>query len=303
VLAVLVEKIKKKSALPIVLSVVVIFIFTFMASLHSDSFKDSQAFFTAATDKGNPGACTKRGEMYMGERNFASAIADFNMAVDLSKGEYAPAFFNRGMYNSQVLKDHAAAEADLTRAVMVDTSFIDAYIQRAAERIFSSNFAGAIADLDKAESFDNTRFDIYYSKAKVYTSALQFKDALPFFNKAISMYGYSAEIYNDRAYVRYRVKDYNGALKDCNKAIRLVPNFMSAYYNKGIIYLETGKPKIALAELDTTLALTNNFYFGYFYRGMAKKALHDMKGACADWQESVRLGFTMAQDTLNKYCK
>jgi len=78
---------------------------------------------------------------------------------------------------------------------------------------------------------------------------------------------------------------------------------MNAYYNKGVIYLETGKPAIAVKTFDTTLALTDNFYFGYFYRGLAKKQLKDMKGACADWQKSVDLGFTMAQDTINKYCK
>jgi tetratricopeptide (TPR) repeat protein len=117
------------------------------------------------------------------------------------------------------------------------------------------------------------------------------------------MFAFSPEIYNDRAYARYRLKDYKGALKDCNKAISLMPDFMSAYYNKGIIYLEMGKPEIAIKELDTTLAITNNFYFGYFYRGMAKKQLNDMKGALEDWQESVRLGFTPAQDTINKYSK
>jgi len=303
VLALFVEQLKKRSSLQIGLAVGVIIIFTFLSSTHSDNFKNTLTFFTNATERDNPGASTKRGEYYMGERDFTNAIKDFNLAIDLSNGEYAPAFFNRGMYNSQVAKDHNAAEADLSRAIAIDTSYIDAYIQRASERVFSNNFVEAINDLDKAKSLDSTRVDIYYTKAKVFTSAMQFKDALPFYNKAISMYAYSADMYNDRAYVKYRVKDYAGALKDCNKAISLMPNFMSAYYNKGIIYLETGKPKIAILELDSTLALTNNFYFGYFYRGMAKKQIHDMKGACDDWQESVRLGFTMAQDTIKKYCK
>lgn len=303
VLAFLIGNIKNRSILNIVFSIAILFVFTLLALSHSDSYKDSLAFFSNAAERQNPGACTKRGEYYMGERDFGNAIVDFNSAIEMSKGEYAPAFYNRAMYSSQVTKDHNAAEQDLSKTIEIDSTFIDAYIQRASERVFSNNFDGALADLDKAATFDPTRVDIYYNKAKVLTSAMKFNDALPFYNKSISMYEYSPEMYNDRAYVRYRVKDYNGALKDCNKAIRLMPNFMSAYYNKGIIYLEMGQPKIAIKELDTTLALTNNFYFGYFYRGMAKKQMHDMKGACADWQESVRLGFTMAQDTINRYCK
>jgi tetratricopeptide (TPR) repeat protein len=285
------------------LSVGIIVIFTFMASVHSDNFKDSVAFFSNATERGNPGASVNRGEYYMEQRDFSNAIKDFNLAIKLSRGEYAPAFYNRGVYYSQVAKDHSAAEADFSRTIALDPSYIDAYIKRASERVFSSNFEGALNDLDRAKNIDSMRVDIYYTQAKVFTGAMIFKESLPFYDKAISMYGYSAEMYNDRAYVKYRIKDYEGALQDCEKAISLMPNLMSAYYNKGIIYLELGKPDFAVKQMDTTLMLTDNFYFGYFYRGMAKKQLKDMKGACEDWQESVRLGFTMAEDTIRKYCK
>lgn len=302
-LAVGIETYRKEHTFPIPFAAIVIVVFTFLASMHSDNFKDSLAFFTNATERGNPFACTRRGAYYMEQRDFPNAIKDFNLAIKLSRGEYAPAFYNRGLYYATAAKDHAAAEADLSRTVAIDNRYIDAYIKRASERIFSSNFEGALNDLDLAKSIDSTNVEIYYTKAKVYTSALMFDASLPFYNKAIAMYPNSPEMYNDRAYARYRVGDYKGALKDCNQATLLMPNFMSAYYNKGIIYLELGKPDIAIKELDTTLMLTDNFYFGYFYRGMAKKQLKDMKGACEDWQESVRLGFTMAEDTIRKYCK
>lgn len=303
ILAIWVEQFRKKHIFPLKLAALVLLIFTFLASAHSDNFRNTLAFFTNATERGNPGACTKRGEMYMESRDFPNAIKDFNLAIELSRGEYAPAFYNRGKYNSQALKDHAAAEADLSTAISLDYSYIDAYIQRASERVFSNNFEAALNDLDIAKSFDSTNVAIYYTKAKVLTSAMLFKDALPSYNKAIEMNPYIAEMYNDRAYVKFRIKDYKGALKDCNKAISLMPNLMSAYYNKGIIYLELGKPEIAIKELDSTLALTNNLYFAWFYRGIAKKQMNDMKGACEDWQESVRLGFTLAQDTINRYCR
>ena len=117
------------------------------------------------------------------------------------------------------------------------------------------------------------------------------------------MGSYSADMYNDRAYVKYRLNIFDDAIKDCDTAIRLFPQFMNAYYNKGVIYLGVGNAKQAVKEFDTTLALSNNFYFGYFYRGMAKKQLNDMKGACADWNESAKLGFAAAQDTIARYCR
>ena len=92
-------------------------------------------------------------------------------------------------------------------------------------------------------------------------------------------------------------------MKDYSKAIDMFPQYLNARYNKGMIYYETGQPEAAIKQFDTTLFLANNFYFGYFYRGMAKKEIHDMSGACKDWEESVKLGFSQAEDTLKFYCK
>ena len=277
--------------------------FIFLASSHSDDFKESAAFFTNATELGNAGACTKRGELYAQQRDFVNALNDFDKAVDLSGEQYPPALFARGKIRAAANKDHKGAEEDYTKTIALDSTYLDAYIGRAEERTATSNFSGALNDIEKARLLDSTNVYVYYTHAKILTSAMNFKEALPFYNKAISMGSYSADMYNDRAYVKYRLNIFDDAIKDCDTAIRLFPQFMNAYYNKGVIYLGVGNAKQAVKEFDTTLALSNNFYFGYFYRGMAKKQLNDMKGACADWNESAKLGFAAAQDTIARYCR
>jgi len=288
------------------LPILVIILFAFLSSLNGDHFKDSIAFFSRATDLGNAGACTKRGEMYFEQRDFQNALNDFNKAIDLSDNEYPPAFYDRGKVESSTRKDdsaHIAAEQDFTQTIALDSTYIDAYIERANERIFTKNVAGAFADLDKAKQLDSSNSRIYFTLGSVYVNTSDFRNAVTGFSKAISLNNGDAEAYNDRAYALYRLQDYDSALHDCQRAIGLFPQFMNAYYNKGMIYLQLNKPDVAVKTFDTALALTNNFYFGYFYRGMAKKQLKDMKGACDDWQQAVKLGFTMAQDTINKYCK
>ena len=141
---------------------------------------------------------------------------------------------------------------------------------------------------------DSTNVDVYYTRAKVLSSALNFKEALPVYSKAISIAALIAEIFNDRAYVRYRLKDYNEALKDCNKALNLYPGFMSAYYNKGVINLEMGRPKLALKNFDTSLFIPKTLPGVIFIEVLQKKQLNDMKGACNDWGEAVKLGLTLA---------
>ena len=282
--------------------ITIIVLFSLLSLIRSDDFRNSTAFFTNATIHGNSGACSKRGELYYNDRDFTNALADFEKSIELSNEEYPPAFFNRGKLRSEQLKDHKAAEDDFSKTILLDSTYIEAYISRANERIFTQNFSGAMQDVEKAKLFDSSNARIFYTLGKVYVNASDFIKAENAFTKTITLDSSFAEAYNDRAFVRYKNKDYNNALQDCNQAIALFPLFLNAYYNKGIIYLELKKPEIALKTFDSTLALNNNFYFGYFYRGMAKKEIHDMKGACDDWQQSVNLGFKMAQDTINKYC-
>jgi tetratricopeptide (TPR) repeat protein len=285
------------------LPVIVIILFTFQASIHSDNFKDSYTFFGRAIDLNNAAAANLRGELYMASRDFTNAQSDLEKALALSDEGYPPALYNMGKIQSLVIKDHTAAEAYFTKTLNLDTTYIDAYIDRANERITNKNIAGAFNDINKAKQLDSFNAKIYSTLGSVYVNTSDFRSAVTGFSKAISLDSGYAEAYNDRAYSLYRLQQYDSALADCQRATNLFPQFMNAYYNKGMAYLALNKPQVAIKTFDTTLALTDNFYFGYFYRGMAKKQMNDMKGACSDWQQSVSLGFTMAQDTINKYCK
>jgi tetratricopeptide (TPR) repeat protein len=286
-------------------SLVIIVLFIPLASVYSDSYKDSEAYFGRAADLNDPGAYTKRGEEYINStpKDYVNALADFNSAVEVSGGAYAPAYYDLGRVTSDYSKNHPDAESDFTQAISLDSTMIDPYIDRANERLTLQNANGAIIDLMKAQSMDSTDPRVYYTFGKVYIGARNFPTAIQQLSKAIVLDNYYTEAYTDRGLAYYQIKDYPNAIKDCNKAISINRAFFTAYYNKAMVYYAMNKMDTTVKLLDTTLALADNFYFGYFYRGMAKKQLHDMKGACSDWQESLSLGFAMAADTLKKYCK
>ena len=293
---------KKQIQLYYWMPVVIIVLFSFMSLIRSDDFRNSISFFSNATNRGNAAAANKRGELYYNDRDFTNALSDFEKSIELSGDEYPPAFYNHGKLKSERDKDHATAEQDFSKTIALDSSYFDAYLGRAGERIFLQNFPGAFQDVDKAKHLDSNNAKVYETLGKIYVNSSDFVNAEKAYDKTINLDSSNAAAFNDRAYIKYRRQNFVSALKDCNQAIALFPQFLNAYYNKGMIYMELKKPEIAIKTFDTTLALTNNFYFGYFYRGMAKKQINDMKGACDDWQQSVNLGFNMAQDTINKYC-
>jgi tetratricopeptide (TPR) repeat protein len=287
------------------LSLLIIVLFIPLASAYSDSYKDSEVYFGRAAELNNAGAYTKRGEEYINNtpKDYVNALADFNSAVEVSGGAYAPAYYDLGRATADYLKNHQDAETDLTQAILLDSTMIDSYIDRANERLSLQNAGGAITDLVKAQSMDSTDPRVYYTFGKVYIGARNFPAAIEKISKAIALDNTYTEAYTDRALAYYQLKNYPSAIQDCNKAISINKAFFTAYYNKAMVYYAMNKMDTTVKLLDTTLALADNFYFGYFYRGMAKKQLNDMKGACSDWQESLSLGFTMAADTIKRYCK
>lgn len=285
------------------LPIIAIAIFTPISSVHSDHFKNSMGFFTRAAELNNPGAITKRAEIYMNEGDINNAIIDIEKAIETSNNEYPIAFYNKGLINLHHLKNYKEAENDFTTTLLLDSTHVESYIARANARTLLSNPPGALADLTIANRLTPNNPKVYYQSAKANVIGEDYTSALNNFDKTISLDSFFSEAYNDRAFVKYKLKEYKEAIKDCEKAIELNPMFLNAYYNKGIIFYEQGLSDSAINQLDITLSLANNFYFGYFYRGMAKLQKKDMKGACSDWQESLKLGFTMAQDTISKYCK
>jgi hypothetical protein len=41
----------------------------------------------------------------------------------------------------------------------------------------------------------------------------------------------------------------------------------------------------------------------FYNRGFAKHKLKDINGACEDWEKALDLGYNLAKDALDKYCK
>lgn len=83
----------KKKLYTLWVSFIALILFIPLASFHSDDFKNTLLFFGSAADQKNPGAAVTRGQYYLNQRDFASALTDFNDAIEYSNGQYPLAFY------------------------------------------------------------------------------------------------------------------------------------------------------------------------------------------------------------------
>ena len=112
--------------------------------------------------------------------------------------------------------------------------------------------------------------------------------------------------------LKYQTGDYLGAINDLNKAIKSNPDT-----SVSVLYSYLGNAKSKLEDYDgaiedfsraieikpTDVMDYSNWIKNYYNRGVVKFYLNDLQGACFDWKTALELGFGLAYDYYNQYCK
>jgi protein O-mannosyl-transferase len=170
-----------------------------------------------------------------------------------------------------------------------------------------------------------------------YQRSLIWRDTMSLFNHVIERSPESAFAHNNRGIARYFRNDPEGALEDYGKAIDLNPKYAGAFYNRGILFNALQdydkamedytkaidlNPKFAtsyaargilemdvykmdsLARRDYNRAIELNPAFGlaYYNRGILELRLNDISNACKDFLKVRSLGYTQADDLIERYC-
>ncbi len=111
------------------------------------------------------------------------------------------------------------------------------------------------------------------------------------------------EAYYNRGCAKDELKDYTGAIDDYTKAIELGPNNESEYLNRGLAKYELHFFQEAIKDYDKAIEIEPNKSTAYFGRANAEYQAGDKENACLDWSKASELGFALADDMINKYCK
>jgi tetratricopeptide (TPR) repeat protein len=126
--------------------------------------------------------------------------------------------------------------------------------------------------------------------------------ALYFFNEAIAASPSSAEAYFRRALVKEKLNDLDGANKDYDQAIAIDPQ--PVYYsNRGLNKSIKGNHQDAIGDFNKALELDPDYMQAYMNRGTAYHYMGDSVNACQDVGKAYELGFKLARQFLEEYCR
>jgi tetratricopeptide (TPR) repeat protein/predicted aspartyl protease len=245
---------------------------------------------------------TRRGDAFLGRRDFARAIADFSKAAELEPKE------------PKHLVDRAAAHlgnnqpflasADLDQALTIKSDYVPALLERGRLRLAGRDLAGAQKDFDAAAQADpNARLAI----ARAYERVNLNEQILSQLDIWIAGHPKDENLpfaLNERCRARVLMnRDLDKAQGDCDQANKLKPYTSPFLDTRGLLRLRLGQLDGAIADFNESLKYQPKAAWSLYGRGVAELKKGDKAKADADMQaaaaiaprlpdEARRLGFT-----------
>lgn len=181
---------------------------------------------------------------------------------------------------------------NFTKAIELDPTFFEAFLERGIAYARNNNGDLALADLNQAIELrpDSTR--AYHFRGVVHAEQGNYQLAIADFDKVIELRPEVADSYNNRGYMHFRLRNNTQALEDFDKAIQLYgdsSNAFLAYFNRGLLRCSQGCSDLALADFNKVIELNPNYAPAYVERGSAYDSKGRLDLALADFNRALQL--------------
>lgn len=260
------------------------------AELNNDraDFSVVVADYTAALQLAPPDQAetyVKRGEAYFHLQRGNEAIADFDTAIGLH-AVCAPAYRGRGLA-LQLQGDFAAAAAELTKAIRLDSRYGAAYESRADLYLEMEDYAQAIADYGKVLQLtrdDAEAASLYSRRGVAQLDSGNLEAAVSDFSAAIDRDPRDADSHAWRGAARARQSRYQEAIDDILAAMELSPERAEEYRAVGEPYGQQ-----AIAYFDRLIAREPDNPQWHRGRGVCYEFCGDGAAALRDYNKAIEL--------------
>jgi len=176
------------------------------------------------------------------------ALADYNSAITLKP--------DGALYNSRAklyfnLKKYTAALEDYNRAIALDSTEGEYFINRGAVFALSNNLPRALEDFNKGLVLTPDHANGYKNRSLIYQSFGQWENALADIAKYLGMHPEDADLWYERGRIKNVLNKPSEAIPDFDRAIQLNNKQGLFYYEKMKSLLLMGQKASALQVYNT----------------------------------------------------
>lgn len=251
------------------------------------------AVLGVAAQSADPESVYNQGVESYNAKNFDAAIQQFTRAIELRKGKFSDASFNRGLAY-QEKKEWDKAVADFTAVIAAKPRMADAYLERGRSYTGKGNAQAALADFAKAIELKPNDAEAYMLRGDAQYSAKQYDAAIADYTAYASRAGQSVDpaVYFNRGLAHSAKGSQDAAIADYNKYLLSVkagdPAAAEAYVSRADAYMIKKDYKSAIGDYSKHLALKPNDTYSLGQRALAYLQSGDYKSSVADYTAYLR---------------
>jgi tetratricopeptide (TPR) repeat protein len=236
------------------------------------------------------------GSLYQSNNDFASALAAYQSALDIST-DSGEVWFQLGVCQIQTASYKKAASS-FTKALKLSYEPALSHFQRGLCYYTLENPDKAIKDLESYEKTvsgaDSDASDAYIYLALSYADAGKTNSAISYFKKCIKKDIMTAESHYYLGNLYLKTEAYAEAISHFTSSIK--ENYLTAscYYNRGVCYLRSDDITHAQADFQTVVSLGTDSSLSASAQD-ALNQIDDAKQAAIDQQKAELLAAAQAQ--------
>lgn len=304
--------------------------------LQKREYKEAIRYYTEALAK-KPDfadAYNNRGLAKFRNDDRAGALADYNQAIEVDP-DFSTAYFNRAearletgdaagsladlerigrpyrdstFYQTRLadtyvrLNNTAQAQAAYDRALLLDSTNVEALTNRGAFYYSQKAFDAAEQDIRRALQLNPTQDAALNNQSLLLARSGKYAEALTFVEQALRQQPSQPYYLNNKAYLLLKLNRPAEARPLVEESLRHDSENAWAHQTLGLYWLSQQQPQQALREFRRAETLNAAVDQLYYYMGTAELALGNKAGACAAWQRGEAAGDEQARKERAARC-
>ena len=178
-----------------------------------------------------------------------------------------------------VADDPERAVYATTKALELDPTITEAYVNRAEAHTASCEFDSATADLSKALSLEPDNPVLLARRGTSHWFALDPDAALLDYNSAIELDDQNAGYVNNRSLVQVALGRFDAAIADAERALELAPGNLGIMDTRAYAFLKAGQFRNAKQDYDFVISAGLEIPHIFLGGGLANAALGENEAA------------------------
>ncbi len=224
------------------------------------------ASFSCDSLEDKKGRFLLKGNEKLKENDPKSAIDFYTEALELDS-TYSDAYYNKAMAHLR-LNQSEEAISDFSLAIKYQDTYVEAYFQRGLSYLDNGEFYKGREDAQWLIANDSENWKSHFLNGLVEEKLKNYPEALTSFEKAFELNPTNSDLLVNQATILFYQKGYTSAQKLIDQAEKINPNEPNLHNLRSMILFDLGNYAEALQSVEKAINIDNQQAYFYNNKGL-----------------------------------